>query len=84
MKSYSYKTKGTCSSAITFDLEGGKVYNVKFYGGCNGNLKGISALAEGMDAALLADKLSSITCGFKNTSCPHQLSLALKAALNEE
>lgn len=84
MKSYSYKTKGTCSSAITFDLEKGKVYNVQFYGGCNGNLKGISALAEGMDAALLADKLSSITCGFKNTSCPHQLSLALKAALNEE
>ncbi|MBQ8398515.1 MAG: TIGR03905 family TSCPD domain-containing protein [Clostridia bacterium] len=84
MKSYKYKTKGTCSSAITFDIEEGKVYNVQFYGGCNGNLKGISALSEGMDAALLAEKLSSITCGFKNTSCPHQLSLALKAALAEE
>ncbi|MBQ7847347.1 MAG: TIGR03905 family TSCPD domain-containing protein [Clostridia bacterium] len=69
---------------MTFDIEEGKVYNVQFYGGCNGNLKGISALSEGMDAALLAEKLSSITCGFKNTSCPHQLSLALKAALAEE
>ena len=84
MKSYSYKTKGTCSSAITFDLEGGRVYNVQFYGGCNGNLKGISALAEGMDARALCEKLSSITCGFKNTSCPHQLSLALRAALNDQ
>ena len=84
MKSYSYKTRGTCSSAITFDLEGGRVYNVQFYGGCNGNLKGISALAEGMDARVLCEKLSSITCGFKNTSCPHQLSLALRAALNDQ
>lgn len=77
-----YKTKGTCSSQITFDLEDGKVHNVVFKGGCDGNLKGISSLIEGQEATEVIKKLEGIRCGFKNTSCPDQLSKALKEALN--
>lgn len=73
-----FKTKGTCSQTIDFDIVDGKVTNVKFSGGCNGNLKGIGALVEGMTPAEVVDKLSGITCGFKNTSCPDQLAQALK------
>ena len=83
MKSYSYKTKGTCSSAITFDLEGGRVYNVQFYGGCNGNLKGIGSLVEGMDIDEVISRLEGTTCGSKKTSCPDQLAQALKAYKEE-
>ena len=80
MKSFSYKTKGTCSSAITFDLHEGKVYNVQFYGGCNGNLKGISSLVEGMDVDEVIARLEGTKCGMKDTSCPDQLARALKEA----
>ncbi len=73
-----YKTKGTCSQAIEFDIVDGKVRNVKFIGGCNGNLKGIGALVEGLSPAEVISKLEGITCGFKNTSCPDQLACALK------
>ncbi len=76
-----YKTHGTCSQLISFELENGKVHNVSFTGGCNGNLKGISALVEGMDAREAISKLEGIRCGFKNTSCPDQLAKALKQAL---
>lgn len=75
---YSYRTKGTCSQIINFDIEDNKVSNVEFIGGCNGNLQGISKLCEGMDANELIDKLSGIRCGFKNTSCPDQLAKAIK------
>lgn len=78
---YSYKTQGTCSQMIHFDLKDGKVYNVSFDGGCNGNLKGISKLVEGQDAQYLIDLLKGNTCGFKSTSCPDQLARALEAAL---
>lgn len=74
---YSYKTSGTCAREINFDVIDGKVYNVEFLGGCNGNLKGIGTLVEGMDVSLVIEKLSSIKCGFKNTSCPDQLAKAL-------
>lgn len=74
-----YKTKGTCSQAIDFEIKDGKVFNVKFYGGCNGNLKGIGALVEGMEVAKVIERLEGTTCGFKNTSCPDQLAQALKA-----
>lgn len=74
-----YKTKGTCSQAIDFEIRDGKVYNVKFYGGCNGNLKGIGALVDGMEVADVVEKLEGTTCGFKSTSCPDQLAQALKA-----
>lgn len=75
-----YKTRGTCSSAIKFDIEDGKVCNVEFQGGCNGNTKGIAALVEGMDAQEVIKRLEGVTCGFKPTSCPDQLARALKEA----
>lgn len=80
---YEYKTQGTCSRKIDFDLENGIVKNVRFHGGCNGNLKGIASLVEGMKAEDAIEKLSGIRCGFKNTSCPDQLAKALKKALGE-
>ena len=78
---YSYKTKGTCSVQIDFDIIDGKVSNVKFLGGCNGNLKGISALVEGMTPEQVIARCSGIKCGFKPTSCPDQLATALITAL---
>ena len=77
---YDYKTHGTCSSRILFEIEGGKLHNVKFIGGCNGNLKGISALVEGMDIDDVITRLEGTTCGMKLTSCPDQLAQALKQA----
>ena len=73
-----YKTKGTCSTNIHFEVEDGKVKNVSFTGGCNGNLKGISALVEGMKVEDVIDKLEGTTCSFKPTSCPDQLAKALQ------
>ena len=75
---YEYKTKGTCSQRIFFDVEEGKVKNVQFVGGCNGNLKGIAALVEGMDVADVISRVEGIRCGMKATSCPDQLAKALK------
>lgn len=80
---YSYRTKGTCSRTITFNLENGIVSDIRFEGGCNGNLKGISALAEGKNAEEIIETLEGIRCGFKSTSCPDQLAAALKEALNK-
>ncbi len=79
---YNYKTKGTCSREITFELENGKVKNVQFFGGCNGNLKGIGSLVEGMDVDEVIARIDGITCGMKSTSCPDQLAQALKQAKN--
>ena len=79
---YSYTTKGTCSREILFEIEDGKVRNVTYIGGCNGNLKGIGALVEGMDAQEVITRLEGTTCGMKATSCHDQLAQALKAALN--
>ena len=73
-----YKTSGTCSSAIDFEVEDGIVKNVKFIGGCNGNTQGISKLVEGMPADEVISRLEGIKCGFKGTSCPDQLARALK------
>ena len=80
---YTYRTKGTCSSAITFEIYDGIIRNVKFDGGCNGNLKAIGKLVEGKDAKEIAELLRGNTCGFKNTSCADQLSRAIDAALAE-
>jgi uncharacterized protein (TIGR03905 family) len=77
---FTYKTRGTCSREIAFAVEDGKVKNVQFYGGCNGNLKGIGALVEGMDIDEVITRVEGITCGMKATSCPDQLAQALKAA----
>lgn len=75
----SYKTNGVCSRTITADIEDGKVYNLRFEGGCNGNTKGISALVEGMEIEEVITRLEGIKCGFKGTSCPDQLAQALKS-----
>ncbi|MBE6977191.1 MAG: TIGR03905 family TSCPD domain-containing protein [Ruminococcaceae bacterium] len=77
---FEYKTQGTCSQRIFFDIEEGKVTNVRFIGGCNGNLKGIASLVEGMDIETVIARLEGTTCGLKATSCPDQLAKALKAA----
>ena len=75
---YEFKTKGTCSQRILFEIEDGKVHNVQYIGGCNGNLKGIASLVEGMAVEDVITKLEGTTCGFKSTSCPDQLARALK------
>lgn len=79
---YTYKTKGTCSRQITFELDGNIVKNVEFTGGCNGNLKGIATLVDGMTVEEVTKKLSGMTCGFKSTSCPDQLAVAINEAYN--
>lgn len=81
---HSYKTRGTCSRQIDFELDNGIVKNVSFYGGCNGNLKGIGALVEGRPAEEVIELLKGMKCGFKPTSCPDQLALALEKALDDE
>lgn len=75
------KTRGVCAGEIEFDIVDGRVKNVVFYGGCDGNHKGISALVEGMLVEEVISRLEGIRCGFKNTSCPDQLAQALKAQL---
>ena len=75
---YEYTTKGTCSRSILFEIEDGKLKNVQYIGGCNGNLKGIGALVEGMDVDAVIARLEGISCGGKPTSCPDQLAIALK------
>ena len=77
---YTYQTSGTCSREILFEIEDGKVKNVQYIGGCNGNLKGIGSLVEGMDVDTVIARLEGTTCGMKATSCPDQLARALKAA----
>lgn len=81
---HTFKTKGVCASSISFELEDGIVRNVRFIGGCNGNLNAISKLIEGMKAEKVIDLLSGNTCGFKKTSCADQLTVALSLALNGE
>lgn len=76
-----YKTKGVCSSQISFEVADGKVKNVAFTGGCHGNLQGISKLVDGMAVEEAISRLEGIRCGFKSTSCPDQLAKALKASL---
>ena len=79
---YTYKTRGTCSASIQFDVENNIVTGVRFMGGCNGNLKGISALVEGMNIDDVIARIEGIRCGLKSTSCPDQLAQALKEIKN--
>ena len=79
---YTYRTRGTCSRAIHFEVEDGKVKNVRFDGGCNGNLQGIGRLVEGMNVDECIARLSGISCSGRPTSCPDQLARALTAAKN--
>ena len=80
---YEYTTKGTCSRSILFDIEDGKLTNVQYIGGCNGNLKGIGALVEGMDVDTVIARLEGISCGGKPTSCPDQLCRAIEELMRE-
>ena len=79
-----YKTKGTCSQKIDFEIEDGIVKSVAFTGGCNGNTKGVANLVTGMKATDVIAKLKGTKCGFKDTSCPDQLAIALEQALAED
>lgn len=81
---HQYKTSGTCSQAIQFDLNDGIVTNVVFIGGCNGNLKAISKLVDGMTVEQIEEKLKGNTCGFRPTSCADQLAIAVRRAMNEK
>ena len=76
-----YKTQGVCSSFIDIEMNGNVIESVKFTGGCNGNLQGISALVKGMTAQDAIARLKGIRCGFKTTSCPDQLAQALEGIL---
>ncbi len=76
-----FKTKGICAREISYEVNDGKVYNVKFMGGCDGNLKGIARLVEGREISEVITLLEGITCGRKDTSCPDQLTIALKQHL---
>ena len=78
---YSYKPHGVCARMISFDIEDNIVKNISFSGGCSGNTKGVSTLAEGMTADEIIEKLSGIRCGFKGTSCPDQLAKAVAEAV---
>ena len=79
---FTYKTNGVCSRSIDIEIEDNVIKSVSFMGGCNGNLKGIGALVEGMNIDEVIERLEDIKCGFKNTSCPAQLAEALKSYKN--
>ena len=82
MQKYTYNPTGVCSTLIEYELDDEKkIHNLKFTGGCNGNLKAIGRLLEGQDAAQAADILRGNQCGFKGTSCADQLSKALDEVL---
>ena len=80
---YQYRPQGVCSQLIEFDIDGDVISNVKFTGGCNGNLKAISKLVEGMKVEDIEAKLKGNTCGFKPTSCADQFAIAVKKAYEE-
>ena len=80
---YTYKTEGTCSRQIEFDINGDIITNVVFYGGCNGNLKAIAKLVDGMTVSQIEEKLKGNTCGPRNTSCADQLAKAVRKALDQ-
>ncbi len=81
---YDYKPRGVCSQKIEFDIEEGILKNVKYVGGCNGNLKGIGSLVEGMKVEEVIDSLEGIKCGIKQSSCPDQLARALREISNSK
>lgn len=80
---YKYITNNVCSKQITFDIEGNVITNVSFTGGCNGNLKAVSKLVEGLTVEQIEDKLGGNTCGPRSTSCADQLARAVRKAYEE-
>ncbi|MDR0561402.1 MAG: TIGR03905 family TSCPD domain-containing protein [Spirochaetaceae bacterium] len=81
---FEYSTVGTCSRKIRFNIKDNKVQDIAFEGGCNGNLKGISILAEGMEPGELIKRLKGVDCGGRGTSCPDQLATAVSKALEHK
>lgn len=81
---YTYKTKGTCSSMIEFDINGDVITNVHFVGGCNGNLKAVSILVDGMTVEQIESKVKGNKCGMKSTSCADQLACAVREAYDSQ
>lgn len=81
---YIYKTQGTCSKEIAIEVENGTIADVQFLGGCSGNLQGIGRLVKGMPMDEVIRRLEGVQCGMKGTSCPDQLSQALKAIIEKE
>lgn len=77
---YDFSPKGVCARRLEFELDGDIVKNVQFMGGCNGNLKALAVLTEGMTVDQVCERLKGITCGLKNTSCSDQLAQALAKA----
>ena len=80
---FTYQPRGVCSRKIDLSIEDGVVKAVSFTGGCSGNTQGISRLVEGMPAQEAIKRLAGIRCGFKSTSCPDQLAIALENAVAE-
>lgn len=80
---YTHMNRGTCSRAVSFDINDGIVTNVQFVGGCNGNTQGVAALAEGMKAEDIIAKCEGIDCNRRGTSCPDQLAKAVKEAISK-
>ncbi|MBQ4030269.1 MAG: TIGR03905 family TSCPD domain-containing protein [Bacilli bacterium] len=81
---YKYKTKGTCSVEISFDINDNVITNISFLGGCNGNLKAISKLLDGQTVEYIEEKLKGNQCGMRGTSCADQLAIAVRKAYDEE
>ena len=81
---HTYKTKDVCSQQILFELDGDVVSGIRFTGGCNGNLKAISKLVDGMTVSEIEEKLRGNTCGYRPTSCADQLAIAVRKAYEEE
>ena len=81
---YDFKPRGVCSRGIHIELDGDTIRSVRFDGGCSGNTQGVAALAAGMNAREDIERCKDIKCGFKNTSCPAQLAIALEQALAEQ
>lgn len=81
---YIYKTKGTCSKEIKFEINDNIITNIRFKGGCNGNLQAIAKLVDGLSASEIDEKLRGIKCGTKETSCADQLAKAVNKAINEK
>ena len=84
MKDFTIPTHNICPRSISFSLEDGKVYNIKFAGGCPGNTKAIAKLLEGADAQYIVDMLKGNDCGGKGTSCADQLARGVEKALSEQ
>ena len=80
---FTYKPRGVCSQAIILDLDGDAIKKAEFIGGCSGNTQGVARLVEGMKARDAIEKLEGIKCGPRPTSCPDQLALALREALEK-